>query len=313
MIRALFFVLVTVLPLQSHCQEHINQQLDSLKRHYDTVDQVNNINSEAYTENTRITFPIYFKLLWSDFKQQVTAPIRGNRQDWIRFGGLVAGTAALSFADKPIQKHALSLRESSSTVRTISAQVTNFGGVYETVTLIGLGTYGFVFKNGKVKTTTLLATQCYITSTIITEVVKNVAGRQRPNYIDPTTGEASPKFRGPQFNAPNEFKSFPSGHTTAAFAAATVYAMEYRKSIVVPILAYSAASLVGISRITENKHWATDVLLGATVGYLCGRVVVNNYHRYAKLKASQKNKGSASLTINYSYGVLQPGLLYRFR
>ena len=113
----------------------------------------------------------------------------------------------------------------------------------------------------------------------------------------------------------NDFKSFPSGHTTAAFAAATVYAMEYRKSVVVPIVAYTAASLVGLSRISENKHWATDVLLGATLGYLCGRVVVNNYHRYAKLKKEQTkatNRKSISMTLNYNYGVLQPGVVYRF-
>ncbi|RYD57866.1 MAG: phosphatase PAP2 family protein [Sphingobacteriales bacterium] len=312
MLKRLLFVLMVACTDNACAQVHINKDLDSLKSHYDTVAQVNDTRSEAYTETTRITFPIYFKLLWSDLKQQVTAPIRGNKQDWIRFGGLVAGTAVLSFADEPLQEKALEWRNNSSTVRTVSRQVTHLGANYETYTLISLGVYGFVFKNEKVKTTTLLATQSYITSAVIMAVIKNTAGRQRPDYIDPATGKAASKFHGPSLNHSDEFKSFPSGHTTAAFAAATVYAMEYRKSIIVPIVAYSAASLVGISRVTENKHWATDALIGATIGYLCGRVVVNNYHRFAKLMNARKLKGTASVTVNYSYGVLQPGIIYRF-
>jgi membrane-associated phospholipid phosphatase len=85
---------------------------------------------------------------------------------------------------------------------------------------------------------------------------------------------------------------FLRGHTTLAFAAATVYAMEYRNKPLIPVLAYTAASLIGLSRITENKHWATDVVAGAALGYLSGRQVVNNYHRYAKLKAPQQKHHS---------------------
>jgi membrane-associated phospholipid phosphatase len=222
---------------------------------------------------------------------------------------------ALSFADKPIQKFALRIRNNSASLRNVSKYVTNFGGPYEVYTLAGLGAFGFIFKNEKMKTTTLLASQSYITGALVESVIKFATGRQRPYITDSTIVQASPTFHGPFYKTQRDANgkklnsSFPSGHTTVAFAAATVYAMEYRNKPLVSILAYSAASLIGMSRITENKHWATDVVVGAAIGYLTGRLVVNNYHRYARLKAPE-NK--ISFNLQYINGQFMPGFVYRF-
>ncbi len=89
--------------------------------------------------------------------------------------------------------------------------------------------------------------------------------------------------------------------------------MEYKTTPWVPIVSYSAASLIGLSRITENKHWATDVFAGAALGYLCGRQVVNNYHRYATIKAHPKKHGTVSFDLQYWNDQLQPKLVYTFR
>jgi len=76
---------------------------------------------------------------------------------------------------------------------------------------------------------------------------------------------------------------------------------------------YTAASLIGISRVTENKHWTTDVIVGAAVGFLSGKNVVNNYHRYAKIKEGDQKKNSVTFNLNYSYGHWEPGLIYHIR
>jgi hypothetical protein len=47
------------------------------------------------------------------------------------------------------------------------------------------------------------------------------------------------------------------------------------------------ATLIGFSRITENRHWATDVVAGGLPGFAGGTQVVNNYHRYPRLKRQQ--------------------------
>ena len=296
------------------------KKLDSLSNKTDSAGgQKNNTNPAAYNENTKITLSTYFILLGSDFKQEITKPFHMTKRDWGTFGKFALVTGALALADEPIQRRALSLRNNNAGLRNISKYVTNFGGIYETYVLAAFGTYGYVFKNEKIKTTFLLATQAYITGGAIESMIKFVSGRQRPYVLNPTKVEAEPTFHGPFYktikdeNGKKLNSSFPSGHTTVAFAAATVYALEYKKRPWVPILSYSAATLIGLSRITENKHWATDVLAGAALGYVTGRQVVNNYHRYAKLKAPNQKKNSVSFSLGYEHGVFMPDLVYHFR
>lgn len=66
--------------------------------------------------------------------------------------------------------------------------------------------------------------------------------------------------------------SFPSGHTSTAFAWATVASHYYGLKVGIP--AFAAAGLVGVSRLETNAHHLSDVLAGATVGYIVGRTTV---------------------------------------
>ncbi len=63
--------------------------------------------------------------------------------------------------------------------------------------------------------------------------------------------------------------SFPSGHTATAFMAATMLHKEYgHLSPWVSVGAYSVATFTGISRQLNNRHWASDVMVGAGIGIL---------------------------------------------
>jgi membrane-associated phospholipid phosphatase len=315
-----FTIMVSSPGLFAQKPDTLIKKLDSLSIRKDSsAPQTNNINPQAYNEHTRITPAAYFILLADDFKQGITKPFHMKGKDWRNLGIFVAVTGALHLADEPVQQTAIKLRTNNYTVRNVSSYVTRFGGLYEAYVLIGLGAYGFIFHNVKMQTTTLLATQSYIISAVYSDILKRIFGRQRPIYTDPVTHEAEPKFYGP-FNKPRDAEgrkidvlSFPSGHTIAAFSAATVFAMEYKDKPWVSVLAYGAASLIGLSRISENKHWITDVFAGAAVGYLSGRLVVNNYHRYSKLKAPGQKKNSLSFNLQYNYGTIMPGVVYRFR
>jgi membrane-associated phospholipid phosphatase len=318
-IRKYFFVLMLALPFAGFSQnDSLGNKLDSLAQKQDATEKVNNIHPNAYNETTKLTFNSYFILLGSSLKQEFTKPFHMNKKDWGNLGKFTAVTAALTFADKPVQKAALKLRNRNTGVNNISKYVTNFGGLYEAYTLAGLGVYSLIFKDEKLKTTTLLATQAYVTGAAMGAVLKFVSGRTRPSYY-PAGTEARPRFLGPfsrtglDASGKKVYSSFPSGHTTVAFAAATVFASEYRNKPIVPIIAYSVASLIGVSRITENKHWTTDVFVGAALGFLSGKQVVNNYHRYAKVKSAEKRKNELSFNLNYSYGHWEPGLVYKLR
>ena len=84
------------------------------------------------------------------------------------------------------------------------------------------------------------------------EVIKAAVGRERPN------GENN--------------QSFPSGHASNAFTIATVTQQHYGWKLGVP--AYLIAGVVGASRIQQDKHYVSDVVAGATLGYIVGRTVV---------------------------------------
>lgn len=65
------------------------------------------------------------------------------------------------------------------------------------------------------------------------------------------------------------YNSFPSGHTAQAFAAATFLSEEYKSKFKwVPYLAYGIATSVGVLRMANNKHYLSDVLVGAGLGIL---------------------------------------------
>jgi membrane-associated phospholipid phosphatase len=319
--KAVIFLLL-LSPFIGFCQQPdtLIKKLDSLEKKTDSAGgQVNNINQKAYNEKTNINFKTYFILLGSDFKQQFTAPFHATKKDWINAGIFTAGAIGLGFVDEPVQRTALRLRQNNKSLQNVSRYVTNFGGLYEAYTLAALGSYGFIFKKDKIKTTTLLATQAYLTTGALENVFKLLSGRQRPSYYDPNAVEQEPKFHGPFYKFVSDTggqrtnSSFPSGHTAVAFAAATVFAMEYKDRPLIPIIAYSAASLIGVSRITENKHWMTDVLVGAVLGLLSGRQVVNNYHRYAKIKDPKIKKNTVSFNLQYNFGRMMPGLVYHIR
>ncbi|OIQ18996.1 MAG: hypothetical protein BM556_06850 [Bacteriovorax sp. MedPE-SWde] len=151
---------------------------------------------------------------------------------------------------------------------------------------LGAGGYilGVVIKDGKVKKTSAMIVKTGIVSGLITRVMKMSFSRKRPSR-----GDGAYEFAG--FEASNDNVSFPSGHTTTAFSFATVIAETYKdKSKLIPVLAYGAAAIGGWSRMHDNAHWASDVLVGALIGHLTAKKMMNN-----SFKAKRRNKYDMSI------------------
>ena len=313
-------VLLLFIPMIGFSQQKdtLVKKLDSLGIKADTSKkgQVNNIQPEIY-EDAKLDFGTYFTLLGDDIKQDILLPFHTKKKDWLKVGGLAVATAALALANRPVNRFAVKLHDDSKAVASISKYVTNFGGAYELYAIAGFYAYGLVFKTQKEKTTTALATQAYIIAGGMSFAAKYLAGEQRPYLTDPLTGRQGPIFHGLFYPfkkglSSSDFSSFPSGHTTAAFAAATVYALEYKDKPLIPIISYSAATLIGLSRLTENKHWPVDVFVGAMLGYLNGKQVVNNFHRFSRLKHGKSTHEPISLNMQYYNKQIMSGLVYKF-
>lgn len=101
-------------------------------------------------------------------------------------------------------------------------------------------------------------------------ILKNIIGRARPFLSLPDIKLL--------IEAPGSF-SFPSGHTTSSFAAATVIARNFRGY---RIPAFFLAALIAFSRMYLFVHYPSDVLAGIILGIICARIgmiVVRKYIR----------------------------------
>ena len=108
------------------------------------------------------------------------------------------------------------------------------------------------FGGGRFRAFSYDATQAVVVNNVYTTALKKLATRTRPDGSDRL--------------------SFPSGHTSTAFAWATVAQAHYGWKTGVP--SYLAAGVIGLSRVTKDKHHLSDVIAGATIGYVTARAVV---------------------------------------
>jgi membrane-associated phospholipid phosphatase len=101
----------------------------------------------------------------------------------------------------------------------------------------------------------------YTEKIVLTEVIMNSLVYSVKNIT---------KVPRPDTGAPT---SFPSGHTAQAFAGATIFCDEFAQhNTLLAISAYASASAVGVLRVLNNRHWASDVIAGAGFGILSAKV-----------------------------------------
>jgi membrane-associated phospholipid phosphatase len=99
--------------------------------------------------------------------------------------------------------------------------------------------------------------------------LQEAIGRGRPASTD-----GNSRYRPFQFKS--DYDSLPSMHTASSFAVAHVLASK-TQSLPVKILCYATAGFVGFSRLYQEKHWASDLVLGAAIGELAGDSVTRYY------------------------------------
>jgi hypothetical protein len=216
----------------------------------------------------------YWYLVILDTKEVFTAPARWDTRDWLVLGGIAAGIGTVAAFDEDIERGIRGARNDTTT--RIFDNVQPLGNEYA----IGVvGTFyiaGEIFKDPRAKTTALDSISASaIASGLITNSFKYVIGRGRP-----TDGRGAYNFR--PFSGQD---SFSSGHTTEAFALASVISEHYQ-SLWVQVTCYSLASTVGYARLNNNRHWPSDVLAGAAIGTFVGKTVVhfNEKHRQLSIQ-----------------------------
>jgi membrane-associated phospholipid phosphatase len=211
----------------------------------------------------------YVCVVWDDIKATFTAPANWDTRDWLIAGGVAASVGTVAVFDEDIQKAVQ--RNRNQTTDDIFKGVQGFGSEYVPGVIGAFYLGGMVFNDPEAKAVALDATSASIIAAgLALYPLKYTVGRARP-------GDNLGAYHFKPFSGSD---SFPSGHTTEAFALATVIAEHYH-SIWIDLGCYGIASAVGYARLDLNYHWASDVLAGAALGTFVGHVVVHvNHNRW---------------------------------
>jgi hypothetical protein len=203
-----------------------------------------------------------------------------NHRDFVVAGVWTATTLALTPLDKHLAKQLQDssvqanhfLKDASKGVELIASP----GAYY-----IGGAMYviGRVTHEPRIADLGWHGTEAVLLGELTSYVIKGTLGRSRPfvSIDDPDDFHLGKGF------ATSRYRSFPSGHSTTAFAAAAAVTDETtlwwpKSTWIIGPLMYGGATMVGLSRMYHNRHWASDVAVGAMIGTFSGKKVVLASH-----------------------------------
>jgi membrane-associated phospholipid phosphatase len=223
----------------------------------------------------------YLKTYLTDFKSVATAPLHWKGRQWAKFAAITGATGIIMLTlDEPGQK--MMLRNQTGTLSKASEVLYPLGNRFPPLMLAGMYLTSVVTKNRRFEHATLSVAKSLAISTVFYTASKAVIRRQRPTRTDDPYDFVSPFSK-------KGYTSFPSGHTNTAFAVATAFALEYDDKKWVPWVAYTLASLTSISRMYDNRHWFSDVIIGASIGHFVTKMVYKQeYKRRAAGKINLK-------------------------
>lgn len=200
--------------------------------------------------------------------------------DWKGAAWTLLATAAVATRDRQIH-HAFadSTLQANTTLQSISGNLTTIHErsmlAYSLIAYAG----GRLFRNAPIADGGLHIAEAVAVGTVIGSFLKSTTGRARPRAANDDPYD----FRFGKGYTAGEYRSFPSLHEIGSFGAASALTAEVarhssRAGTVVGVLAYGTAGAVGLSRMYQAEHWASDVVLGSAMGVFLGKRVVDHAH-----------------------------------
>jgi hypothetical protein len=224
----------------------------------------------------------------------VTSPLRFDRGDWLATGGVLAGTGLLMSQDRAIHERMRADGRDSYNgdwwdVPTAVGDFAGAGGLAAVLYGVGLAT-----RSDELRVTGRLLVESIASAGLTALTVRVLSGRSRP-----FTGDDPWHFR--PIGWIHDHQSFPSGHTTTAFALCTVLG-ERIGTTWSRIGFYGVATLTAAARVRNNQHWPSDVAMGAALGIAAGLQVVGREEGRGDEKESgwRLLPGMGGLTLVYA-------------
>jgi len=222
-----------------------------------------------------------------------TSPFNFTSTDWLKTGAFVIATG-LAFSLDPKIKESVTHQRSAS-----FDNVTDYGEKYGNISYAGIfagGMYitGKLLGDKEISTTGRMLVESVLYTGLTVSLVKYAVGRSRPY-----TNEGPSDVFAYTFQESNV--SFPSGHTAIAFTVSTVLARRIDNPFATAAL-YGLAGFTGYQRIYDNKHWFSDVFVGAAIGYFIGSSIVDSEEKRSS------NDFLSNMTVMPSIGSSGAGL-----
>lgn len=202
----------------------------------------------------------------------VKQPAKWRGNDWLRFGLIAGGTAFAMSVDEPIRDAVL--RDHGRHTHSVPIEAGRIWGEWYTPPLLiaGFGLHGWLAHNASSKKIGFELLQAVVYAETITQTLKIAFGRARPYE-----NKGAFYFR-PFVLADIGLHSLPGGHITNGWTISTVLSRNVH-SKGLKVLAYLPAALTFVSRDIQDRHWLSDELLGASIGYVVGSWVVTLHEK----------------------------------
>lgn len=223
----------------------------------------------AESESWRLNDKAYWRGYVGDTGDILTSPARWEKPGWIKASLVIGMTLGLFVYDEDIREWVQENRTDS--IDSVASYAKPLGdGRYILPPVLALYLYGHASEDTKARRAAMLSLESAAVTGLFTQALKFSLHRHRPSAGDPYD-----TFDGPSFSTKN--LSFPSGHSSLAWSVLTVVAVEYGEIPLVAPISYGIASLVALSRINDNAHWASDAFFGSAMGYFTARAVINSH------------------------------------
>lgn len=212
-----------------------------------------------------------------------TYPLHMSSSDWLIAGGTALGTFGLMNFDEELRNR-LSLNNRKTLNGDFWDIPTKYGiAGYMNLGALSIYAVGLISREDEVRKLGRIIFQSLSYTGISVMAIRIIAGRERPySGYNPFT------FNG--LTMDNEIQSFPSGHTTVAFAVSSAIA-EYYDKWWLRIGMYSFASLTAYARVRNKQHWVSDVVFGALLG------ITGGMHTAAQEKKREGNISEKRFSI----------------
>ena len=203
-------------------------------------------------------------------------------KDALLLGVFALGTAAVAPIDMQIANRLQDPgTQENRFLRTAATGFRLLGDPGSVATGLGIYVIGRIDEQRRVQALGLHSMESIVLADLLAGGIKLMAGRQRP-FIDIKNPYSFQLWRG---FVGDQFRSFPSGHTVTAFAFASTLTRETQfwwphAAFWIGTVFYGGAGLVGVSRMYNNMHWASDVMAGAAIGTILGLKVVKYTHSH---------------------------------